>query len=168
MVANTTPIGPIFPALSAKSQHTIKQHSPQEEQMSISSVFVGNLVDDPELRYTPTGMAVATCRVAVQDRKQDNGKWVDGETSFVTVTIWRGRAENVAESLTKGTRVIVVGRGKQRNYETKDGDKRTVFEVDADAIGPDLTFATAKVIRLTRASNASTDNTEQEAAEAPF
>jgi single-strand DNA-binding protein len=126
--------------------------------MSITSVFVGNLSGEPELRYTPGGRAAATLRVAVQDRKQENGRWVDGETSFVRVNVWGVRAENVAESLTRGTRVIVVGRGKQRAFETKDGEKRTVFEVDADSIGPDLTFATAKVTKLTRASATDDDH----------
>ena len=122
--------------------------------MSITSVFVGNLSGEPELRYTPGGRAVAALRVAVQDRKQVDGHWVDGETSFIKVNVWGVRAENVAESLTRGTRVIVVGRGQQRTFETKDGQQRTVFEVDADSIGPDLTFATAKVTKPTRASAA--------------
>src|SRR5690349_11299243 len=111
--------------------------------------LVGNLVDDPELRFTPSGAAVANFRIASTPRtfdKQTN-EWKDGEGLFLTCTVWRQAAENVAESLTKGMKVIVQGRLKQRSYETREGEKRTVYEVDVDEVGPSLTFATAKVNR---------------------
>ncbi len=114
--------------------------------------LVGNLVDDPELRFTPSGAAVANFRIASTPRtfdKQTN-EWKDGEGLFLTCTVWRQAAENVAESLTKGMKVIVQGRLKQRSYETREGEKRTVYEVDVDEVGPSLTFATAKVNRTPR------------------
>jgi len=109
--------------------------------------LVGNLVDDPELRFTPAGHAVARFRVASTPRifdKQAN-EWKDGEGLFLTCNAWRKLAENVAESLQRGTRVIVQGRLKQRTYETKEGETRTVYEVEADEVGPSLQFTTAKV-----------------------
>ena len=118
--------------------------------------LIGNLVDDPELRFTPSGAAVAKFRVASTPRyldKQTN-EWKDGESLFLQCQIWRQAAENVAESLTKGMRVILSGRLKQRSYETKEGEKRTVFEVEVDEVGPSLRNATAKVTRTQRAAGA--------------
>jgi single-strand DNA-binding protein len=115
--------------------------------------MIGNLVDDPELRFTPSGAAVAKFRVASTPRyldKQTN-EWKDGESLFLQCQIWRQAAENVAESLTKGMRVILSGRLKQRSYETKEGEKRTVFEVEVDEVGPSLRNATAKVTKTARA-----------------
>ncbi|MGK5533341.1 single-stranded DNA-binding protein [Streptomyces sp. URMC 129] len=110
---------------------------------------VGNLVDDPELRFTPAGAAVAKFRIASTPRVFDKAanEWRDGESLFLTCSAWRSLGENVAESLTKGMRVIVQGRLKQRSYEDRDGVKRTVFELDADEIGPSLLRATATVTR---------------------
>src|SRR3954462_1824370 len=113
---------------------------------------VGNLTDDPELRFTPSGAAVANFTVASTPRfldKQTN-EWKDGDTLFLRCSIWRQAAENVAESLTRGARVILSGRLKQRSYETKEGEKRTVYEVEVDEIGPSLKNATAKVNKTTR------------------
>jgi len=111
--------------------------------------LAGNLVDDPELRYTASGQAVANFRIASTPSRFDkaSGGWKDGETLFLSCTVWRQPAENVAESLRKGMRVIVQGRLGQRTYETKDGEKRTVYEVDVDDVGPSLRSATAKVSR---------------------
>jgi single-strand DNA-binding protein len=108
---------------------------------------VGNLVDDPELRFTPSGVAVAKFRIASTPRvfdKQSN-EWRDGDALFLTCSVWRKAAENVAESLARGNRVIVQGRLKQRSYETTQGEKRTVYEIDVDEVGPTLARATAKV-----------------------
>ena len=114
-------------------------------------VIVGNLTDDPELRYTPNGAAVVKFRVAVNRRYQDQqGQWKDGETSYFTVNGWRTLAENVAESLTRGSRVVVVGRLQMRSWETQEGDKRTVTEIEADEIAPSLRWATAKVEKQSR------------------
>jgi single-strand DNA-binding protein len=115
---------------------------------------VGNLTADPELRFTPSGAAVANFTVASTPRTFDknSNEWKDGEALFLRCSVWRQAAENVAESLTKGTAVIVQGRLKQRSYETKEGEKRTVYELDVDEIGPSLKFATAKVNRTTRGS----------------
>ncbi|CAN2228326.1 MAG: single-stranded DNA-binding protein [Candidatus Planktophila sp.] len=115
--------------------------------------MIGNLVDDPELRFTPSGAAVAKFRVASTPRYLDKAtnEWKDGESLFLQCQIWRQAAENVAESLTKGMRVILSGRLKQRSYETKEGEKRTVFEVEVDEVGPSLRNATAKVTRTQRA-----------------
>ncbi len=114
--------------------------------------MVGNLVADPELRFTPSGVAAASVRIAVTPRNRDSatGEWKDGETVWLSGTVWRQYAENVAESLTKGTRVIVIGRLKQRSYETREGEKRTVYEVDIDDIGPALRYATAKIQKTSR------------------
>ena len=114
--------------------------------------LVGNLVDDPELRFTPSGAAVANFRLASTPRTFDrqSGEWKDGETLFLTCNVWRQAAENVAESLQRGMRVIVQGRLKQRSYETREGEKRTVFEVEVDEVGPSLRSATAKVTKTTR------------------
>jgi single-strand DNA-binding protein len=116
---------------------------------------VGNLVDDPELRFTPSGAAVAKFRVASTPRTFDRqtNEWKDGESLFLTCNVWRQAAENVAESLTRGMRVIVSGRLRQRSYETKEGEKRTVMELEVDEIGPSLRYATAKVQKLNRSSS---------------
>ncbi|HIW91495.1 MAG TPA: single-stranded DNA-binding protein [Candidatus Corynebacterium avicola] len=113
---------------------------------------VGNLVADPELRYTPSGSAVANFRVASTPRRYDSqsGQWVDGEALFLTCNVWRQAAENVANSLTKGDRVIVNGRLRQRSFETREGEKRTVFEVEADEVGPSLKYATSQVTKTPR------------------
>ena len=113
---------------------------------------VGNLTDDPELRFTPSGAAVANFTVASTPRtfdKQSN-EWQDGEAMFLRCSIWRQAAENVAESLQRGMRVVVQGRLKARTYETREGEKRTVFELEVEEIGPSLKFATAKVNRVSR------------------
>jgi single-strand DNA-binding protein len=116
--------------------------------------LVGNLVDDPELRFTPNGQAVAKFRVASTPRYLDKttNEWKDGDSLFLTCSVWRQAAENVAESLQRGMRVIVAGRLKQRSYETKEGEKRTVFEVDVDEVGPSLRSATAKVNKASRSA----------------
>ncbi|MBW1598806.1 single-stranded DNA-binding protein [Streptomyces sp. JJ38] len=110
---------------------------------------VGNLVDDPELRFTPSGAAVAKFRVASTPRTFDRqtNEWKDGDSLFLTCSVWRQAAENVAESLTRGTRVIVQGRLKQRSYEDREGIKRTVYELDVDEVGASLRNATAKVTK---------------------
>ncbi|GAB3133724.1 single-stranded DNA-binding protein [Microbispora hainanensis] len=114
--------------------------------------IVGNLVDDPELRFTPTGQAVARFRIASTPRFLDRqtNEWKDGEGLFLTCNVWRQAAENVAESLQRGMRVIVQGRLRQRSYETKEGEKRTVYEVEVDEVGPSLRNATAKVNKTSR------------------
>jgi single-strand DNA-binding protein len=114
--------------------------------------IAGNLVDDPELRFTPSGQPVAKFRVASTPRFKDNqtGEWKDGDSLFLTCNVWRQAAENVAESLTRGMRVIVSGRLRQRSYETKEGEKRTVYEVEVDDVGPSLRNASAKVNRVAR------------------
>jgi len=114
--------------------------------------IVGNLVDDPELRFTANGVAVANFRVASTPRAFDKAtnEWKDGDSLFLSCSVWRQYAENVAESLTKGARVIVTGRLKQRSYETNSGEKRTVFEVDVEDVGPALKSATAKVSKVSR------------------
>jgi single-strand DNA-binding protein len=114
--------------------------------------LIGNLTDDPELRFTPSGAAVAKFRVASTPRYMDRqtGEWKDGEALFLTCNVWRQAAEHVAESLQRGTRVIVSGRLRQRSYETREGEKRTVFEMEVDEIGPSLRYATAKVQKMQR------------------
>lgn len=114
--------------------------------------MTGTLTHDPELRFTQGGHAVVGFTVACNDRKRDEaGKWVDGDATFVRCNLWRQAAENVAESLTRGNRVIVVGQLKQRKYTPKDGgDERTVFELEVSEIGPSLKWATAKVNRASR------------------
>jgi len=110
---------------------------------------IGNLTADPELRFTPNGAAVANFTVASTPRTFDRqtNEWKDGDAMFLNCSVWRQYAENVAESLSKGTRVIVSGRLKARSYETREGEKRTVFEIDVDEVGPALRYATAKVTR---------------------
>lgn len=110
-------------------------------------MLIGNLTDDPELRFTPNGAAVANFRLAVTPRVRDGDTWKDGETSFFRVNVWRQQAENVAETLQKGSRAIVVGRLRTRTWETPEGEKRSVTEVEADEVGPSLKFATAKIER---------------------
>ncbi len=113
---------------------------------------VGNLTDDPELRFTPNGAAVTSFTVASTPRTLDkaSGEWKDGDALFLRCSVWRQPAENVAESLKRGTRVIVLGRLRQRSYETKEGEKRTVVELEVDEIGPSLRYAQAKVAKMER------------------
>jgi single-strand DNA-binding protein len=114
--------------------------------------IVGNLTADPELRFTQSGAAVASFTVASTPRTFDknSGEWKDGEALFMRCNVWRQVAENVTESLTRGSRVLVSGRLRQRSFETKEGEKRTVVELDVDEIGPSLRYATAKVNRVSR------------------
>ena len=114
-------------------------------QGDVNITVVGNIVADPELRFTQTGAAVATFRVASTPRRYDSqtNQWVDGEALFLSCNIWRQAAENVAETLTKGMRVIVTGRLRQRSYESREGEKRTVMELEVDEVGPSLRYATA-------------------------
>jgi len=114
--------------------------------------IVGNLVEDPNLRFTPSGQAVATFRIASTPRFLDRqtNEWKDGEALFLTCNVWRQAAENCAESLQRGMRVIVQGRLKQRSYETREGEKRTVYEIEVDEVGPSLKSATAKVNKTQR------------------
>ena len=113
---------------------------------------IGNLTADPELRFTPSGAAVANFTVASTPRTFDrqSNEWKDGEALFLNCSVWRQAAENAAESLQRGMRVIVSGRLKARSYETREGEKRTVFEIDVDEVGPSLRYATAKVTKTTR------------------
>src|SRR6266542_306138 len=115
---------------------------------------VGNLTADPELRFTPTGAAVASFTIASTPRTFDrnSNEWKDGDSLFLRCSIWRQAAENVAESLQRGMRVVVQGRLRQRSYETKEGEKRTVIELEVDEIGPSLRYATAKVTKTSRGS----------------
>jgi single-strand DNA-binding protein len=115
---------------------------------------VGNLTADPELRFTPSGAAVANFTVASTPRNFDrqSGEWKDGEALFMRCNVWRQAAENVAETLTRGMRVMVSGRLKQRSYETREGEKRTVVELEVDEVGPSLKYATAKVNKVSRGS----------------
>jgi single-strand DNA-binding protein len=118
--------------------------------------IVGNLTDDPELRYTANGAAVANFTVAFSTRIRDaSGNWTDGDTSFFRVNCWRALAENAAESLTRGTRVVVSGRLKQRSWENQEGEKRSMIEIEADDLGPSLKWATARVEKTNRSSSAS-------------
>ena len=121
-------------------------------QGDINVTIVGNLTGDPELRFTPSGSAVANFTVASSSRVLDKAtnEWKDGDTVFMRCSVWRQYAENVAESLTRGTRVIATGRLKQRSYETREGEKRTVVEMDVDDVGPALRTATAKVTKVAR------------------
>ena len=116
---------------------------------------IGNLTEDPELRFTPSGAAVANFTVASTPRIFDRqaNEWKDGDTLFLRCSLWRQPAENLAESLSRGTRVIVQGRLKQRSYETAQGEKRTVVECDVDEVGPSLKYATAKVSKTSRNSS---------------
>ena len=125
---------------------------------------VGNLVADPELRFIPSGAAVANFRIASTPRQfnRDTNQWEDGEALFLTCNCWRQMAENVAESLTKGMRVIVNGRLKQRSYQTREGENRTVFEVEVDEVGPSLKYATANVQRTPREGNSGYGRPQQQ------
>jgi single-strand DNA-binding protein len=118
----------------------------------VTVTVVGNLTNDPELRFTPSGAAVASFTVASSPRVLDKAtnEWKDGDPLYMRCSVWRQYAENVAETLTKGTRVIVTGRLKQRSYETREGEKRTVVEMDVEDVGPALRYATAKVNRVAR------------------
>jgi single-strand DNA-binding protein len=128
------------------------------------TTIVGNLVDDPELRFTSSGIAVANMRVAVTQRIQQDGEWRDGDTSFLRVNVWRGQAEHLADSLGKGDRVMVTGRLRQRTWETPEGEKRSVTEIEADEVGASLKFATAKVERASeRATSDRTQGRERQA-----
>jgi single-strand DNA-binding protein len=135
--------------------------------MSNSVTLVGNLVEDPELRFTASGVAMARIRIAVSRRYQDrDGNWQE-ESGFFGGTVWRDYAENVAESLTKGTRVMITGRLKQRNWETNEGEKRSVVEVDIQEIGPSLRWATANVTRTPRSGDGNDSYGGGSAAPAP-
>jgi single-strand DNA-binding protein len=122
--------------------------------MTIPISFSGNLTADPELKYLPTGVAVASFTVAVSKRVKDGDTWKDGPTSFVRCTVWRQYAENVAESLAKGAKVVVIGSMGQREYETKDGEKRSVWECQVEDVGPALRNATASVRKVERSKQA--------------
>jgi single-strand DNA-binding protein len=121
-------------------------------QGDVNITVIGNLTDDPELRFTPSGAAVTNFTVASTPRVLDKAtnEWKDGDALFLRCSIWRQAAENVAESLTRGSRVLVTGRLRQRSYETKEGEKRTVFELEVDEVGPSLRWATAKVTKAAR------------------
>ncbi len=127
------------------------------------TTIVGNLTADPELRFTPAGHAVANFTVASTPRTFDrqSGEWRDGDALFMRCTIWRDAAEHIAESLTRGDRVVVQGRLRQRSFETRDGDKRTVVELDVDEIGPSLRYATVKVTKANRAGADSGSGSDQ-------
>ena len=122
--------------------------------MTIPISFTGNLTADPELKLLPTGVAVASFTVAVSKRVKDGDTWKDGPTSFVRCTVWRQYAENVAESLAKGTKVVVIGSMSQREYETKEGEKRSVWECQVEDVGPALRNATASVRKVERSKQA--------------
>ena len=117
--------------------------------------IVGNLADDPELRYTPSGTAVTNVRVAVNRRRRDaqTGDWVDELDGFFTCNVWRDMAENVAQSLTKGTRVLVTGRLRSRSYEDRQGETRWVTEIEADEVCPSLRWATADISKVNRSGS---------------
>ena len=121
-------------------------------QGETSITVVGNLVADPELRFTPAGAAVANFRIASTPRRfnRQTSQWEDGDAMYLTCNVWRQAAENVAESLSKGMRVIVQGRLRQRSYESREGERRSIFEVEVDEVGPSLSFATAQVTRASR------------------
>ncbi len=120
--------------------------------------IIGNLTDDPELKFTSSGVAVANFRVASTPRFMDrtSGEWKDGDPLFMRCTVWRQAAENVAESLQRGARVVVVGRLRQRSYETQQGEKRTVVELEVDEVAPSLRYATARVQKMDRSNGAGT------------
>ena len=130
--------------------------------------LIGNLTDDPELHFTPNGAAVANFRLAVTPRIRQGDQWTDGETSFFRINCWRHLAENVAETLSKGARAIVIGRLRLRSWETPEGDKRTVVEVEADEVAPSLKFATATVQRTSAKAAASTSKGGQFNDDPPF
>lgn len=123
--------------------------------------IAGNLVEDPTLRFTPSGAAICSFRIAAGERRKNaaTGEWEDGDTTFLSITTWRQVAENCAESLAKGDAVIVSGRLKQRTVEGKDGTKTTYYDLDADEVGASLKRATAKLTRMTRTTNTNSSNT---------
>ena len=129
------------------------------------TTIVGNLVDDPELRFTNNGTAVANLRVAVTQRIQQDGQWRDGETSYFRVNVWRGQAEHLADSLGKGDRVMVTGRLRTRSWETGEGERRSVTELEADEVGASLKWATAKVERAQQRGNGERGQGRQRQAE---
>ena len=131
---------------------------------------IGNLTDDPELKFTPSGAALTRFRVASTPRFLDrqSGEWRDGDPLFLSCSIWRQPAENVAESLKRGSRVIVTGRLRQRSYETREGEKRTVIELDVDEIGPSLRYATAQVQKLSRSSASARSGAARSAEDDPW
>jgi single-strand DNA-binding protein len=129
------------------------------------TTIIGNLDDDPELRFTSSGIAVANLRVAVTQRVQQDGEWRDGDTSFLKVNVWRGQAEHLADSLAKGDRVMVTGRLRQRTWETPEGEKRSVAEIEADEVGASLKWATAKVERAQQRGNGVRANGRERQAE---
>jgi single-strand DNA-binding protein len=120
-----------------------------------TTIICGNLTDNPELRFTPNGAAVANFRVAVTPRVKDGDSWRDGDTSFFRVNAWRQLAEHATDSLSKGDRVIVLGRLKARSWETPEGERRSVVEIEADEIGPSLRWATAKPERASAGASTS-------------
>jgi len=125
--------------------------------LSTSISIVGNLTADPELRFTASGKAVASLRVAVSERMKDSdGTWKDGDATFWKVTVWDRLAEHVGDSLAKGQRVIAVGRVSSRTYETREGEKRTDYEITADAVGPDLKWDTVKVSKASKGGDKAT------------
>jgi single-strand DNA-binding protein len=135
--------------------------------MSNSVTLIGNLVDDPELRFTPSGVAMAKVRMAVNRRwRGQDGEWQE-DTSFFTGTVWREQAEQIAESLQKGARVIVTGRLEQRSWETQEGDKRSVVEIQIDEMGPSLRWATATVNKTQRSGGGDWSGGQQQAQSAP-
>jgi len=126
--------------------------------------LVGNLTADPELRYTPSGLQVTSLRLAVTPRsRQDDGSWTDEQTSFHTINVWRDQASNAVDSLTKGARVLVVGRPKERTWTSEDGTEHQVTEVDAEEVGPSLRWATAKVTRTNGTSGKASGQVNQDA-----
>jgi len=129
---------------------------------------IGNLTADPDLRFTPSGPAVANFTVASTPRVFRDGEWRDGDALFMRCNLWRQAAENATESLSRGMRVIVSGRLRQRSYETREGDKRTVVELEVDEIGPSLRFATAKVAKVTREGSARGSEGGLDGDEPPF
>jgi single-strand DNA-binding protein len=129
------------------------------------TTIVGNLVDDPEVRFTQNGIAVTDLRVAVTHRVQQDGQWRNADTNFFKVNVWRGQAENLADSLIKGDRVMVTGRLRQRSWETPEGDKRSVTEIDADEVGASLKWATAKVERSSQRGDGERSSGRQRQAE---
>jgi single-strand DNA-binding protein len=129
------------------------------------TTIVGNLVEDPEVRFTNTGIAVTNLRVAVTQRVQQDGQWRDGDTSFLKVNVWRDQAQNLADSLSKGDRVLVTGRLRQRSWETPEGEKRSVTELEAEEVGASLKWATAKVERNSQRGNGERANGRERLAE---
>jgi single-strand DNA-binding protein len=129
------------------------------------TTIIGNLAEDPEVRFTQNGIAVTNLRVAVTQRIQQEGQWRDGDTSFLKVNVWRDQAEHLADSLTKGDRVMVTGRLRQRSWETPEGEKRSVAEIEADEVGASLKWATAKVERTSQRGNGDRTQGRERAAE---